>query len=341
MKRGFDEFFGVTANPGSYFRPSGFIDSRVSPEVQRVTDKDFYTTDAFAARAVGLDREAQRWPVVSLPPVQCRPWAHQATEKYLKRFAQISDPRRRDFDGMLSAMDDAVGVVLGKLRALKLEENTLDLLHQRQRRARRSRRQRRCCGAAKIPAGRAARACRGLMQWKSKLPAGKLYDLPVVQLDVMPTCVAAAGGTIDSAWKLDGVNLLPYLTGENEERPHQTLYWRIDGMWAIRHGDMKLVQGRANSSPPELFDLANDIGEQSNLAARQPEKVKELKAMWDDWNAQMAPPASPERQDGAKGQETGREGTGTITIYPGERLERNTARSAPIGRKCETVLRSN
>ena len=66
----------------------------------------------------------------------------------------------------------------------------------------------------------------------------------------MPTCVAAAGGSVDPAWKLDGVNLLPYLTGENPARPHQTLYWRIDGMWAIRHGDWKLVHGRAGNDRP-------------------------------------------------------------------------------------------
>jgi len=48
------------------------------------------------------------------------------------------------------------------------------------------------------------------MQWKGKLPAGKVEDRAVVQLDMMPTCVAAAGGTVDPAWKLDGVNLVHY-----------------------------------------------------------------------------------------------------------------------------------
>ena len=299
MKRGFGEFFGVTANPGSYFRPTGFIDSRVSPEVQPVTDKDFYTTDAFAARASDWIEKHRDGPWFLYLPFNAVHGPHQATERYLKRFAQISSLRRRDFDGTLSAMDDAVGVVLGKLRALNLEENTLIFFisdngapigHGGNGILRGGKNS--CWeGGSRLP---------WMMQWKSKLPSGKLYDLPVVQLDVMPTCVAAVGGTIDSAWKLDGVNLLPYLTGENEERPHQSLYWRIDGMWAIRHGDMKLVHGKANSSPPELFDLANDIGEQNNLASKEPEKVKELKAMWDDWNAQMAPPAVPKDRKARK-----------------------------------------
>src|SRR5205823_10542665 len=136
-----------------------------------------------------------------------------------------------------------------------------------------------------------------IVQWKGHLPAGRTYDQPTVQLDVLPTCVAAAGGAVDAAWKLDGVNLLPYLMGENSARPHQTLYWRIDGMWAIRHGDWKLVHGKADDNAPELFDLAADIGEKSDLAAAQPGKVQELQKLWDSWNAEQAP--SQEAKDKA------------------------------------------
>ena len=57
-------------------------------------------------------------------------------------------------------------------------------------------------------------------------------------------------------------------------------------------GDLKLVVGDAGHAP-ELFDLAADLGEEDDLAARQPAQVKELKAMWDQWNAQMAPPSPP------------------------------------------------
>jgi arylsulfatase A-like enzyme len=292
MKRGFDEYFGVTGNPGSYFTPKGFMDSRVSAEVQRVTDKDFYTTDAFAARASDWIEKHKDAPWFLYLPFNAVHSPHQATEKYLKRFAHISDRKRRDFDGMLSAMDDAVGVVLAKLRALKLEENTLIFFisdngapgHREGNGVLRGHKHTCWEGGTRLP---------WMMQWKAKLPAGKVEDRAVIQLDVMPTCVAAAGGTIDPAWKLDGVNLLPYLAGENKERPHQTLCWRIDGMWAIRHGDMKLAHGEADKNPPELFDLATDIGEKNNLASKQPEKVAELKAMWDDWNTQLASPSTP------------------------------------------------
>lgn len=80
-----------------------------------------------------------------------------------------------------------------------------------------------------------------MMQWKGKLPGGKVDTRPVMNLDVLPTVVAAAGGKIDPAWKLDGVDLLPYLRDGNTARPHETMYLCFGDQWAVRHGDWKLV----------------------------------------------------------------------------------------------------
>ena len=128
-----------------------------------------------------------------------------------------------------------------------------------------------------------------LVQWPGHLPAGVVSDTPVIQLDVMPTCIAAGGGQIDPAWKLDGVDLMPFLTGKITGRPHENLFWRLSGRWAVRHADWKLVRGLANEDPPELFNLAEDPGEKNNLSAAFPERVRELQALWDGWNAQQAP----------------------------------------------------
>src|SRR5204862_509761 len=75
--------------------------------------------------------------------------------------------------------------------------------------------------------------------------------------------------------------------------------WRIDGMWAIRHGDWKLVHGRADESAPELFDLAKDVSEKQDLATQQPAKVKELQALWNTWNSEQANPV-PAKDRAAK-----------------------------------------
>ena len=136
-----------------------------------------------------------------------------------------------------------------------------------------------------------------MVQWKGKIPAGKVDDRPVIQLDIHPTALAAAGVEAKPEWKLDGVNLLPYLTGEKSAAPHDALYWRFGQQIALRKGDWKIVKGagmegmaagragKADTGGAELYNLKEDIGEKNNLAAKNPEKLKELAAAWDKWNA--------------------------------------------------------
>lgn len=298
LSRGFDYFYGVLHNPSSYLKPKTFVDSSVSPKSKKLDLKNYYTTEAFGEKASSWIKQQQNSPwflylafnAVHVP-------LDEAPKKYLDRFEHVSDRNARRFYATLSALDDAVGVVLKELRELKLEENTL------------------VCFISDngAPVGRGNGGLRGgkldcweggtrvpwIMQWKGTLPAGVVEKRPVIQLDVMPTCVAAAGGTVDPAWKLDGVNLMPYLIGGNDERPHQTLYWRYQEAWAIRDGDMKLVKGEPGAEI-ELFDLAKDREEQANLASQQPEKFKELKAMWDRWNSELPAYAAPDRKAAKK-----------------------------------------
>jgi arylsulfatase A-like enzyme len=103
------------------------------------------------------------------------------------------------------------------------------------------------------------------------------------------------------------VDLLPHLRGDKAEPPHDTLYWRFGGQMAIRKGDWKLVkpaagEGRAGGGGAasrrekatvegaKLFNLTDDIGEQIDLTAKHPEKVQELAADWQRWNAELAAP---------------------------------------------------
>ena len=81
-----------------------------------------------------------------------------------------------------------------------------------------------------------------MVSWKGSLPEGVVYEKPVIQLDVLPTVLAAAGVKVEPEWKLDGVNLLPYLKGEIAEPPHAALFWRLGEQTAVREGDWKLVR---------------------------------------------------------------------------------------------------
>jgi len=293
-RRGFDEFYG-TLNNTPFFHPTAFIDSRVSNEVQAVKDPDFYTTDAYAERSVDWIGKNKDKPWFLYLPFNAQHAPLQAPKKYLERFPKITDEKRQLFAAMMAGMDDAIGRVMGQIRELGLEENTLVFFiadnggptasTTSKNGPLRGFKMTTFEGGPRVPY---------IAQWKGKIPAGKTYDLPVMNLDVVPTAIAAAGGKPEASWQLDGVDLMPYLTGTNTARPHQTLYWRFGPQWAIRDGDMKLVVSKGGSGRPELYDLATDIGESKDLAAGQPEKVKELQAMWDKWSAEQAPPSAPD-----------------------------------------------
>ena len=142
------------------------------------------------------------------------------------------------------------------------------------------------------------------LQWKGKLPGGQTEDRPVMNLDVLPTVVTAAGGKFAADRQLDGVDLMPFLTGGNTARPHQTMYWRFGEQWAVRHVDWKLVVSKGGSGRPELYDLSRDIGESQDLASTEPQRVAELQKLYDAWNAQQAPPTAHDNPD-TKGKKKG------------------------------------
>ena len=297
-KRGFDEFYG-TLNNTPFFHPTNFIDSRISNEVRTVTDPNFYTTDAYADRSIDWIEKNKTKPWFLYLPFNAQHAPLQAPKKYLERFPKITDEKRQLFAAMMASMDDAIGRVVGKIRALGQEENTLIFFiadnggptasTTSHNGPLRGFKMTTFEGGPRVPY---------IAQWKGKIPAGKTYDLPVMNLDVLPTAIIAAGGKTDSSWQLDGVDLMPYLTGKLTSRPHQTLYWRYGPQWAIRHGDLKLVVSKGGSGQPELYDLATDIGESKDLASAQPAKVKELQALWDKWNAEQAPASTPDASGG-------------------------------------------
>ncbi|GIW95064.1 MAG: N-acetylgalactosamine-6-sulfatase [Pirellulaceae bacterium] len=293
MRRGFDEFYGTLANT-PFFHPTQFIDSRVSPDIQQIADDTFYTTEAYGKRAVEWLEKNHHRPWFLYLPFNAQHAPLQAPQRYLDRFAHIGDERRRTFAAMMAALDEAVGQVLEKIRQLGQEENTLIFFVSDNggptRQTTSSNGPLRGFKATTWEGGIRVPFC---VQWKGKYPAGTVYEHPVIQLDIVPTCLAAAGVKIEPEWKLDGVDLTPYLTGQNRERPHQTLYWRFGNQWAIRHGDWKLVVANGGSGQPELYNLAEDIAESQNLAERYPERVTELKRLYDAWNAEQAEPLAP------------------------------------------------
>jgi arylsulfatase A-like enzyme len=296
LKRGFDEYFGFLGGQHDYLDAAGDSHNPILRGTTRVNNID-YTTDAFGREAVAFIEKHRDQPWFVYLPFNAVHAPLESIEKYLSRFNNIQDAKRRTFAAMLSAMDDAVGSVLAKIRELGQEENTLIFFLSDNGGPTGQ-----TTSGNGLPRGFKAQTWEGgiripyIIQWKGHLPAGRVDDRPVIQLDILPTALAAAGLEIKPDWKLDGINLLPYLTGKNSDPPHEALYWRFGGQMAIRSGDWKLVKapglaagaralnGKASTDGAELYNLKSDIGERTNLAPSEPSKAKELAKLWDAWN---------------------------------------------------------
>jgi arylsulfatase A-like enzyme len=147
-----------------------------------------------------------------------------------------------------------------------------------------------------------------ILRWPGRLKGGHLYHQPVMTMDLYATFLAAAGAPVPAGTKLDGVNLLPFLTGAQPGTPHDILFWKNAEHGAVRQGDWKLV---LSPWPPklQLFNLADDIGEKNDLAAEKPELAEKLHKAWLDWGATLPPRASPAPAKAGKGKQTAAPGS--------------------------------
>jgi arylsulfatase A-like enzyme len=309
IERGFEEFFGFTDGAHAYHSPT--ITKR-NPlyEGRTPVAEPAYLTDVIAERAVEYINRKRTQPYFLYLAFNAVHTPLEATDKYLKRFAHISDARRRTYAAMLSAMDDGIGKTLAAI-----DDNTLVFFFSDNGGP----------TTAGGPNGSSNAPLKGskrttweggvrvpfLIKWKGRIPVGTTYSHPVIQLDVLPTALAAAGIKFD-AKALDGVNLLAFLDGKSSRHPHDTLYWRTGGMMAIRKGDWKLLRmtEQAFTEQPivltdvselQLYNLKSDVSETKDLASANAKKVKELAAEWTQWANALAKPAWSPRQPAPPG----------------------------------------
>ena len=243
----------------------------------------------------------------------------EAPPKALERFASIADPSRRTYAAMVSALDDAVGAVLEKLRALELDERTL-VVFLNDNGGPRGKTVWNGSSNAPLRGGKSGTYEGGIrvpffLRWTKTLPGGSTYDAPVSSLDLAPTALAAAGVPLDPAWQLDGVDLGPFLSARTSGVPHEALFWRFPWppadpalhKWAIRAGDWKLVRSPEIGATDEtntavhLYDVAHDPSESVDRSQEHGELVHELLGRWNAWNATLPAPVVP--PNGARGEE--------------------------------------
>ena len=304
-RRGFDEFYGFLDASSSYYNAEVLRDETPVIETQ-------YLTDAFTREGVDFINRHAAQPFFLYLAYNAPHGPYQVPPQvYLDRVPYITDPARKTYAAMIVALDDGVGQVLTTLQANNLLRNTLvfflsdngapqdaatdgDISNNAPLRGYKSDVLE---GGIRIPFA---------VQWNGQLPGGTVYNDLVSSLDIVTTAAAVAGVSLPMDRVYDGLNILPYLRGD-QVSPVRTLFWRMldlgqqspehrNTIWAVRSGPpncsgpLKLVVERHKDDlPPALYNLETDIGELHDLAAVQPQDVSALTALYGQWTLDTLP----------------------------------------------------
>jgi arylsulfatase A-like enzyme len=256
-------------------------------------DEERYLTDAIADEAVAWIEKQKATPFFAYVPFNAPHAPFQAPRAYLDRFA--SEPRedRRIYFAMIAALDDAIGRVLAALERTGVSDETLVVFVSDN-------------GGAlytgvpdntPLAEGKFSNFEGGInvpfvARWPGRIAPGTTYREPISTLDAFATIARAANVALPADREYDGVDLLPYLRGEETTPPHEALFWRAGEHRAVRAGHEKLIVD-ARTGTRVLFDLAADPSEQRDLAAERAARADELEAKLRAWEQKLVPSRWP------------------------------------------------
>jgi len=298
LHRGFDRFWGFMSATHDYFQPevgsiarmTSYVSCGYSPvyDQERPVTRMNYLTEEITGQSIRFIEANQSRPFCLYMAHHCAHGPLQVPREVYERYAALGLSKPAAITrAMYEVLDRGIGRLLDTLDRLGLAENTLIIYSsdngagdgQNNGRLRGSKFNL-MEGGIRVPLA---------MRWPARLPAGKLFVHPVINIDFLPTILAAAGIEVDPA--LDGVNLLPYLLGDRRE-PHGALYWKNPaevGDYAIRRGDWKLVY---SSMGQGLFNLREDPGELRDRRKSHAALAAELEKQYRAWDGGTRPPVS-------------------------------------------------
>lgn len=216
--------------------------------------------------------------------------------QYMERLGHVEEYERRMGLASILAIDDGVGLIREKLEMMGLTENTLIFFIGDNGAPLRPGAY---VGSLNTPlTGEKGMQTDGgqrvpfLATWPGRIPAGSLIDEPVWSLDASATTLAVAAAPIDH--RIEGVNLMPWLTGERSSPVHEALFWRWRSQAAVLSGDWKFI--RLGDETRYLFDLGEPGQETAddNLIDAHPEIAALLERQLEAKAAKWSPSGLPE-----------------------------------------------
>lgn len=305
--RGFDHQYGHYNGALDYFthmRDGGF-DWHRNDKVNR---DEGYTTTLIGDEAVRvIEKHDAKTPLFLYVPFNAPHTPLQALPEHLKKYEHVQDKTRQKYSAMVHAADEQIGRIVAALEKAGMLENSIIIVssdnggpiglgatngHLRGGKG------------SLYEGGVRAAACAA---WPGHIKPGTDITQPMHMIDWYPTLVQIAGGSLEQRLPFDGKDIRDVLT-KGAKSPHEDILFNVTpGGGALRKGDWKLiVAGNAPDDPDgkaepkkkqakpliELFNLAADPSEKTNLADREPDRVRELRARLDAYARQAVPPKS-------------------------------------------------
>lgn len=260
---------------------------------EKVVEVDEYITYKFADEANKFIEQNKNQPFFLYVPFSAPHTPYQAPKKIYDQLSHIQDHNKRVYYAMIAALDEAVGSIINKVKSLGLEENTIIVFASDNGAATYMN----VPDSAPLKGGKFTMFEGGInipfmMQWKGKIHPQTVVNHPVSLIDLFPTLAAATGLPTPDYAQPDGVNLMPYILGNEKSQPHEALYWRSGYNRAIRKGNWKMIVDDRNMVI-HLYDLATDKFEKENIREKYPEIVESLFDELDRWDSEMEKPRWP------------------------------------------------
>ena len=292
---GFDEFFGFKSGFIDYYQHTAGRDAPLHADLfenDRPVEAAGYMTDLITDRAIRILEQRRSGPVFLDVAYTAPHWPYQrpdqpSTARDRARHVlplEADANTRADYVAMVERVDAGVGRILAALDRLGLGKNTIviftndnggewlshggPLFHRKGSVWE---------GGIRVPA---------IVRWPGRIPAGRVSRQVGMTMDLTASMLAAAGATVPAGSSLDGIDLLPILSGRARE-VERTLFWRVSGarqQQAVRRGRWKLMM---DGGRPLLFDLDADIGERTDVIARHRDVATQLQAALAAWQADV------------------------------------------------------
>ncbi|MBI3876975.1 MAG: arylsulfatase [Verrucomicrobia bacterium] len=279
--QGFDEFFGFL---GGHW--NNYFDTELLRGTEFVKTRGFIT-DVLTDEAIAFIERNRSRPFLCYLPYNAPHTPYQAPDKYFDRFkaAGLSDELAAIY-GMCANLDDNIGRLLARLDELKLAENTIVIFltdngpnGQRYNAGMRGTKGSVHEGGVRVPC---------FIRWPAKFKTPRIVSQIAMHIDLMPTLLDLCGVPPPKDVKFDGRSLRPLLEGNAKDWPERMLFTQnVRGNQSVSPtpGAVRSQQFRAVNEGKgwELFDMAADPGQKTNIAKEQPETLKRMSAAYDEW----------------------------------------------------------